>query len=65
MNKKLIGKNIVGETVIVECEDRSAVMKAQHAYGKVGIALESLDKATKDEADRLVNRPDDKPKYRF
>jgi hypothetical protein len=65
MSKKLIGKNIVNETIIVECEDHSAEMKARHAFGKAGIALELLDKAIKEEADRLVNRPDDKPKYRF
>lgn len=63
--KKLIGKNIVGETVIVECENQREVFQAYRDYGKAGIALEGLDKAIKEEADRLVNRPDDKPKHRF
>jgi hypothetical protein len=63
--KKLIGNNIVGQPVVVECEDQKAAAQAKRQYAKVGIALESLDKAIKEEADRLVNRPDDKPKYRF
>jgi len=65
MAKKLIGNNIIGQAVIVEVEDRSAEARARRAYAKAGIALEPLDKAIKEEADRLVNRPDDKPKYKF
>ncbi len=64
MAKKLIGNNIVEQAVIVEVEDRNAEARARHAYAKSGIALESLDKAIKEEADRLVNRPDDQPKYK-
>jgi hypothetical protein len=63
--KKLIGNNIIGQPVIVECEDEKAVAQAKRQYAKVGIALESYDNAIKEEAKRLVDHPEDKPKYRF
>ena len=64
---KLIGKTISGNNVIVECEDKNAVSRAKRAYAKAGIALESYDKAVKEEAERLL-LPDGErpaPKYRF
>lgn len=65
--KKLIGKDINGKSIIVECKDKNAVARAKREYAKAGIALESYDKAIQEEAERLL-LPDDErpaPKYRF
>lgn len=62
---KLIGKNIIGKTIIVECEDKKEMARKKRAYAKVGIALFSYDTAIKREAKRLIERPDDAPEFAF
>ena len=64
---KLIGKDIVGKNVILECDDKNEVARAKRAYAKIGVALESYDKAIQAEAERLLLPDDDRPapKYRF
>ncbi len=62
---RLIGKDINGKTIIVKCEDQKAVARAKREYAKRGIALRSYDAAIKREANRLVNRPDEQPEYKF
>ena len=62
---KLIGKDITGRTIIVEAEDEKAVAKYRRIYAKIGVHLESYDKAVKREAKRLVDQSDEPPQYQF
>lgn len=62
--KKLIGKDIIGRSVVVECEEKD-IARVKRQYAKAGIGLRSYDAAIKREAKRLLEHSEDAPEYSF
>lgn len=51
---KLIAHDVLGKSIIIECDDLAAVARARRLYAKVGMCLTSYDRYIQKEARRLL-----------